>query len=179
MKDYVQYIDKLYEDITLDLQNKKASEESLPEFIILIGIPGSGKSFWISKVNNDNKYLVISPDEIRREILRDVSDQSQNSKVWMITKQRVKDALKNGKSVILDATMTNSRNRKDFIKDLPKCILKAKIFNVDPEVSKQRIKKDIESGRDRAKVPDDVIDRMHNELIKDIDKIEDEGFQII
>jgi len=25
MKDYVQYIDKLYEDITLDLQNKKAS----------------------------------------------------------------------------------------------------------------------------------------------------------
>jgi predicted kinase len=163
----------------VNFNNHYFTEGIIPEFIILIGIPGSGKSFWIAKYNKNNKYRVISPDLIRKEITGNISDQSQNAKVWEITKKRVVNLLKNGINVILDATMTTSQNRKNFIKDLPNAKLKAKIFYVDPEVSKKRIKQDVESGKDRANVPDEVIDRMHDELMKSKDTIEDEGFEII
>ncbi len=160
-----------------------------PDFIMLIGIPGSGKSTWINKYNKNNKYTVVSPDEIRREITGYVSDQSQNAKVWSLTKEKVIDSLSRGNDVILDATMTDSSRRRDFVKDLPPSNLKAKIFYVDPEISKERIRKDIEGKKDRADVPPNVVDRMYDELMSkvklldggvlDVSKIEDEGFQII
>jgi predicted kinase len=163
--------------------------QDLPDFVMLIGIPGSGKSHWIKQYNTENKYRVISPDEIRKEFSGNISDQSQNDKVWKISKQRVINSLRHGKSVILDATNTSSKYRKDFIQNLPNANLKAKVFYVDPEIAKQRIKKDIEDKKDRANVPDDVIDRMQTDLLHDIkfsggkvvdaSKLEDEGFQII
>jgi len=55
----------------------------------------------------------------------------------------------------------------------------AKIFEIDPEISKQRIKNDIESGKDRSNVPPDIIDKKYNELITSKDNIESEGFEII
>lgn len=165
------------------------TEGTIPDFILLIGIPGSGKSSWISKFNSDNKYIVVSPDEIRRQLTGNISDQTQNAKVWMVAKERVKSYLGRGKSVIFDSTMTNPQKRKEFIKDLPPAKLKAKVFYVDPEVSKERIKKDIEAGKERAEVPSDVVDRMYSELMStvklldggvlDVSKLEDEGFKVI
>jgi len=165
------------------------TEGTIPDFILIIGIPGSGKSTWISKFNSDNKYTVVSPDQIRKQLTGNVSDQTQNAKVWMIAKERVKSYLGRGKSVIFDSTMTNPQRRREFIKDLPPAHLKAKVFYIDPEVSKERIKKDILAGKDRADVPDDVIDRMQSELmgtvklldggVLDVSKLEDEGFEII
>jgi len=173
----------------MDFKLHYFTEGNLPELVMLIGIPGSGKSTWISKVNKNNKYMVVSPDDIRRELTGDVSDQSQNAKVWFETKRRVKEALNNGQDVMLDAVMSSSKNRKDFIEDLPPAQLKAKVFYVDPEVSKERISKDIESGKDRANVPPEIVDKMHAELmakvklldggILDVSQLEDEGFEII
>jgi predicted kinase len=173
----------------MDFKKYYFVEGTIPDFILLIGIPGSGKSFWISKFNADNKYTVVSPDQIRKQLTGNVSDQTQNVKVWTIAKERVKSYLARGKSVIFDSTMTNPQRRKEFIKDLPPSQLKAKVFYVDPEVSKSRIEKDILSGKDRADVPPDVIDRMHSELMStvklldgevlDVSKLEDEGFEII
>ena len=85
--------------------------------------------------------------------------------------------------------MTNAQRRREFIQGLPPAQLKAKVFYVEPEVSKARIKKDIEAGKERAEVPSDVVDRMYSELMStvklldggvlDISKLEDEGFEII
>jgi len=165
------------------------TESNLPELIFTIGIPGSGKSFWISKVNQNNKYIVVSPDDIRRDLTGSISDQSMNNKVWWMTKETVKRALENGQDVILDATMTHGQRRREFIEDLPPTRLRAKVFYVDPEVSKERIAKDIESGKDRANVPPEIVDKMHVELMSkvklldggvlDVSQLEDEGFEII
>lgn len=164
-------------------------DEGYPELIMLIGIPGSGKSTWISKYNINNKYIVVSPDEIRKEITGSISNQSQNANVWFITKERVVKELSNGRNVILDSTMTDPVRRKEFISDLPDVNLKAKVFYIDPEISKERIRKDVESGKDRANVPPEIIDKMYGELMSkvklldggelDLSELEDEGFEII
>ena len=152
-----------------------------PDLIFTIGIPGSGKSWWIKSKSG---YEVISPDSIRAE-LSDVSDQSIDFQAWTTAKERVRKALEKGKNVILDATnltasgRSSSKDRKWFVEGLPPHNLKARIFDVDPEVAKKRIKDDIEKGRNRSKVPEDVIDIMYNDFKKTVPNLNSEGFEII
>ena len=55
----------------------------------------------------------------------------------------------------------------------------AKIFSVDPEVAKQRVRKDIEAGADRSNVPDWAIDKQYQSFVDGINSLEVEGFKII
>lgn len=158
----------------------RLSERDKPIFIMTIGISGAGKSTWIKEQTSDPNVMVINPDSIRKELTGDISDQSQNAKVWYITKRRVLEGLNSGKTVILDATNVDSRSRRDFINDLPPSVLKAKIFNVDPEEAKRRVRKALESGEDRSNVPPEVIDRQYQKFLASTpDKLQAEGFELI
>jgi predicted kinase len=79
------------------------------EFTITVGISGSGKTTWL--LENSTGKRVISPDEIRRELTGDVSDQTKNKEVFKIAFERVINALNNGVSVIFDATNVVSVHR--------------------------------------------------------------------
>lgn len=159
----------------------KISERDEPQFIMTIGIPGSGKSTWIGAQEEDENTIVVSPDNIREEITGDISDQSQNGKVWFIAKERVVEGLNAGKNVILDATNVDGKNRRRFLKGLPSGIaLKAKIFNVDPEEAKRRIKEQIDKGENRANVPPHAIDNMQAKFERSTpEQLREEGFDIL
>jgi len=154
-------------------------EKEIPELILPIGISGSGKSTYISTLNKNHNYVVVSPDEIRKEICGDVNCQNRNSEVWKIAKERVVDNLKKNKSVILDATNVNTKNRRAFIKDLPDCKLIAKILNIDPAIAKQRIQQDIKKGINRSNTPSYAIDRMYDQFKQTLQDIKHEDFKII
>jgi predicted kinase len=156
-------------------------DKKVPYFTMLIGIPGSGKSSFITKEQHygDKNYEIVCPDLIRKEVTGQISDISQDFKVWQITKERVLKYLSEGKNVVLDSTMTISKRRKEFIKDLPLCFRYAKIFECSPEIAKERIKKDIENGIDRSNVPEEIIDKMHANFVRDIDKLNEDGFEIL
>jgi hypothetical protein len=55
----------------------------------------------------------------------------------------------------------------------------AKIFDIDPEIAKQRVRNDINTGVDRSNVPNEVIDRQYQTFINDLNKIESDGYKII
>mgnify|MGYP000849584666 CR=1 FL=1 len=157
--------------------------ERKPKLILPVGISGSGKSTWI-KANTDANTVVVSPDDIRRELTGNISDQTKNGQVWALAFQRVADALNNGKNVILDATNVKSEDRKRLMNYMKVHVDKpfegfAKIFSVDPEVAKQRVRKDIEAGVDRSNVPDWAIDRQYQSFVDGINSLEVEGFKII
>lgn len=152
----------------------------MPIFIMTIGISGSGKSTWINQQTSSGDIIVVCPDLIREELTGSISDQTQNPKVWSITKQRVMEALGTGKSVILDATNVDSKQRKQFIQGLPTAILKAKIFNVDPQEAKNRVRKAIESGENRSNVPDFIIDKQHEKFkLSTPEILKQEGFELL
>jgi len=118
---------------------------SKPKFIIPVGISGSGKSTWINTLEGQG-YAVVSPDDIRREVLGTVNDQSRGGEIFQIAYQRVADALNIGKNVIFDATNVGSSDRREMLKYLKNNVnvdfdAYAKIFDANPEVSKERIKK--------------------------------------
>ena len=159
----------------------KLSQREQPIFIMTIGISGAGKSTWIGQQTaSDANTAVVSPDLIREELTGNISDQTQNGKVWSIAKQRVVDALRAGKTVILDATNVDSKQRRSFVQGLPPSILKAKIFDVDPAEAKKRVRKAIEKGENRSNVPDFVIDKQHEKFKTSTpQKLQEEGFEII
>jgi hypothetical protein len=55
----------------------------------------------------------------------------------------------------------------------------AKVFDVDPEICKARIHKDIEANIDRSNVPDDAVDRQYNTFIANKYNIPLEDFIIL
>lgn len=152
-------------------------KNKVPDFIVTIGIPGSGKSQWANYFVD--QYKIINPDQIRKEVTGDISDISKDYIVWQIVKERVINYLSKEQNVILDSTMTISKRRKEFIKDLPLCFRYAKIFECDKETAKERIKLDIKNGVDRSNVPDSVVDRMYEQFENDKDKIFEDGFEIM
>jgi len=147
-----------------------------PKLILMIGIPGSGKSAWLY---DNNFKVVVSPDLIRKEMFGDITDQSHNNEVWEEAKSRTIDYLLKGISVVIDATNVSTSYRRMFVQDLPPCKLQAKIFNVGPVECCDRIKKDLETNKDRSTVPDEVVFRMYGEFLYTLRVIKSEGFELI
>jgi predicted kinase len=70
-----------------------------------IGVPGSGKSTFILKHNSLNDSdCIVSPDNYRRMLTGDTSDQSENTLAFNICHQIVRSRLKHGLETWLDAT---------------------------------------------------------------------------
>ena len=95
------------------------------KIICLIGPSGSGKSTYAKHLLNDNT-IYISSDEIREELFGDASIQDNVNAVMSIFHKRIKEALQNGKSVILDKMNLTIKLRAEAIRI-------AKLFQVPIE----------------------------------------------
>lgn len=126
----------------------------MTEFIMLVGIPGSGKSTVAEMIKG---YDVFSSDKIRELLTGDESDQTHNSEVFRLLNKQIFDNLKNGKCSILDATNLSSKRRRQFLKTLSKLdVYKTAIVIATP--FEECVKNN--SSRDRV-VPDYVMDQMY------------------
>ncbi len=158
---------------------EKIVKANLPTLLFLVGIPASGKSTFVSTVKDN--YIIVSPDEIRKELTGNISDQTKNKEVWDLAKKRVNKALSSGDNVILDATNVSSNNRKRFVLGLPPHKLQAKIFNSDPETSYKRIQEDLKNGKSRSDVPLNAIHNMFNNFNTQSkpEQLQEEGFELL
>lgn len=130
--------------------------------VMLIGISGSGKSTYIRKHYDPSE--VVCPDDIRRELTGDVSNQAVSYKAWMIAAERIKRLLSTRGRAVLDAVNVGSKDRGRFLKGFPGVEKVAVVFPANPELSKARIAADHAAGVDRARVPPDVIDKQAQKL---------------
>lgn len=88
---------------------------------MLIGLPASGKSSWAAAQKEMNPDVVIvSSDKIREDTLGSESDQSNNEKVFRIYDRKIKEAAKQGKDVIADATNLTQKRRIHYISEWKK-----------------------------------------------------------
>ena len=82
---------------------------------LLCGPSGSGKSSWIEENRGDE--VVISLDKLREVIAGKRDDQSKNGQVMQAAKEALKQALREKKDVIWDATNTRE-NGRSWVVDL-------------------------------------------------------------
>lgn len=80
---------------------------------IPIGIPGCGKSTWLTKNLSDAK--IVSSDQKRIELFGDENFQGDNAYVFKQCFLDVENALKAGKTVALDATNVRYKQRLPFL----------------------------------------------------------------
>ncbi|HCF37888.1 MAG TPA: hypothetical protein DER56_02260 [Thermosipho africanus] len=141
----------------------------MTEFIMLVGIPGSGKSH-IAKMFKG--YDVFSSDKIREELTGDASNQEFNKKVFEILHKNIFDSLKNRRSSIYDATNLSSKRRRRFIETISKLdVHKVALVVATP------FEECVENNQNRERVvPDYVMDRMYKSFQI---PIEQEGFDTV
>lgn len=93
-----------------------------PKFIMLVGIPGSGKSTHAKKLNHGTNDIHLSSDSIRAELYGDEATQGNPSVVFDIMHKRTLEALANGNNVIYDATNITRKDRASIMSKIPKYV---------------------------------------------------------
>ena len=149
------------------------------ELILPIGISGSGKSRLYKKEYSD--YKLVSPDEIRKFLTGNISDQSKNNEVFERVDNLIDWCIKHDMNVFYDATNINKKYRRKFVnqfKDKDNVKIIYLVFPADVELSNKRIRKDMSDGVDRSDVPYEVLERQMKLYKETIEKgVEDENVQ--
>ena len=127
-----------------------------PKLILLVGIPGSGKTTYAEDYIEQNADTIhLSSDTIRKELYGDESIQGNPADVFSLMQKRAIEALNNGQNVIYDATNITRKDRASIIGICPKFArIVAHVIWAPIEVC---IERDV--ARDRT-VGKEVIDRM-------------------
>lgn len=101
----------------------KRSMPNVPLMIMLVGLPGSGKSTFaqnitITEDDRGNKPIIHSSDGLRKELFGDEAMQGDNNKLFTELHRRIKADLIAGKDVIYDATNISKKLRMHFLNGL-------------------------------------------------------------
>ena len=94
--------------------------KNIPKLYIMIGIPGAGKSTLAKEIAKDNAAVIVSSDSIRKELFDDENNQDNNEQVFNEFHKRIKSNLKNGVSVIADATNLSLKSRRAILQNVLK-----------------------------------------------------------
>ena len=131
-----------------------------PTFIMMVGLPCSGKSTYAKELSEKYNAVIHSSDALREELTGDINNQDNNELVFQTLHKRIKEDLQNGTSCIYDACQVSRKSRMSFLQQLNKipcrkiCVLMA-----------TRYRYCIERGRTRERtVPGYVIERMHKKF---------------
>ncbi|MEL6138423.1 MAG: AAA family ATPase [Cyanobacteria bacterium J06626_23] len=135
--------------------------------ILLIGLPGSGKSTWARRfVRQFPRYEILSTDETRAQLYGDAAIQGEWMEVW----QQLACQLAQGiqaldqdeiEGVLFDATNAQRSRRRRLIQTLTEIgysDIGAVWFDLSLAECQAR------SARRHRQVPAEVIERMHREL---------------
>ncbi len=81
---------------------------------VMVGIPGSGKSTYAMKLQNEGAVRV-SLDDIRNKLFEETGSKTE-SKVFSEGLKQMKKALDEGKDIVCDSTNVTPEKRKSYFK---------------------------------------------------------------
>lgn len=131
--------------------------------VIMVGPPGAGKTTVADDiVDNFENFVLVSPDNIRKEFNTTNLDLSQTEIVFEKVYKQLNDSLKSGKNVVYDATNCRSTYRHKIIN-----VCRHYTYKIICVMSTTPISECIKRNNERnGAVPEDVIEKMYFNLRK-------------
>lgn len=129
----------------------------IPRFVLMCGLPASGKSTKAQEFSKAYNATVFSSDALREELYGDANIQGDNTKLFTELHRRIKDCLRDNKSAVYDATNIDYKKRMAFLAEL-KNIPCTKICVIMATPYEECLKRNAQRER---KVPERVIKRMY------------------
>lgn len=143
--------------LTQKIERGERKLNELPKLFMMVGIPGSGKSYESEVIAKEHDAVIHASDKIREEFSKNPNLKGDNNLVFNQLHFRIQRDLKVGKNVVYDATNINSRRRKAFLNSI-KSIPCEKIAIIMATPYEQCIKNNAE--RDDS-IPESVIEKMY------------------
>jgi len=132
--------------------------ESRQRIVVLVGLPGCGKSTWLERQG----IVGISSDWIRQVLADDATDQTIHARVFLTMRYLLRHRLAIGRPVsYVDATHLTPEERRPYIQigQWYGCDVAAVYFDVPLEVCRER------NLRRNRVVPDEAMERMAAKLV--------------
>lgn len=109
--------------------------------IMVMGLPGSGKSYFAERLAKSTNAEYISSDRLRKELLstKSYSDE-EKAKVYNVMLQKMEKVVNREKDVVLDATFHKNKTRELFLKKAKGTVFFIKIWAEGPVID-ERLKK--------------------------------------
>lgn len=86
---------------------------SRPVFIVIVGLPGTGKTFFVKRLTEHLPYIVLESDAIRKKLYpRPNYSPRESAALFRAIHYLIGELLQKGVSVILDATNLSEKNRR-------------------------------------------------------------------
>lgn len=110
--------------------------------VIVFGLPGTGKSFFASRLAKMINADYINSDRVRKEMFksRTYSEQEKGA-VYNAMLEKMKEAVDQRKNLVLDATFHKNETRKPFLQEMKG---KDKIFFIEvwaaENIARERLK---------------------------------------
>lgn len=136
-----------------------------------IGISGSGKTTVGNMIvaASRTRVVVVCPDDERKRLTGNISDQSRNDEVFSNCHSLVGKYLRQGDDVFFSATNLSKKDRKTLLKiakDTGSFIMMIVLLDsMDPGLCLSRVRKDLEAGVDRSNTT--VLNEETNETVVD------------
>lgn len=111
--------------------------------VIVYGLPGSGKSYFASRLAEMLKADYVNSDRLRKELFpkRSYSDEEKES-VYNAMMKKMMEAIRLGKNLILDATFHKNATREFFFEKV-----KDKLFFIEVRAEEHIIKERLKKSR--------------------------------
>ena len=125
-----------------------------PTFVAISGLPGTGKSYFCSKLAERLSFVILESDALRKALFSSPSYSSQEStRLFQVCHLLIERLLRKGISLILDATNLSERHREHLYSIADRLDVKLLLVRVEapPRVVHERLKsrpKDSENNSD-------------------------------
>ena len=101
-----------------DVESSQSSRSDQPsdpgDLVVVCGLPGAGKTTVAERISDRSDARILRTDVIRKELFSDPTyNEAETEAVYAELLERARDAVLDGRSVVLDATFAKRQFRED------------------------------------------------------------------
>ncbi|MBI2980223.1 MAG: ATP-binding protein [Chloroflexi bacterium] len=140
-----------------------------PALIAVSGLPGSGKSYFCSKLTERLPFVILESDTLRKVLFPSPSyDLKENSYLFRVIDHLIEKLLKKGIPLILDATNLSERHREYLYNIADRLNVKLVLVRVEapPQVVHGRLERRLENPESKSDADWTVYQRMKSSVEK-------------